>query len=261
MQLDILARTHVRILGKSFVAGCGASPVEHRVRAGDHPVGALPLLVGGHAEARRDQLDRLPGRAPRRPRSSRCTTRSASSSARAREHDRELVATEPVGVVAARARLRSASASSFSARSPASWPSVSFTRFKLSMSHRTTANYRVRPGHLAPEPRAEGAPVEEPGERIVGRLVAQLQRLVGGLQRGHRLVREQPQRLEARRGWEAAGRAARPPRSARAGGPAARRAARSASDETRRSGRGRRARSRARRLPPSRSSATSVGTR
>ena len=52
------------------------------------------------------------------------------------------------------------------------------------------------PFDLAHQPGAERAPVGQPGERVVGRLVTQARRLLGGVDRRHRLVREQPQRLQ-----------------------------------------------------------------
>ena len=117
------ARTYVRIPFKRLK---GSDPcrlatlrrrfacVEHRVGAGDQAVRALARLVRGHAEARL-RSGRIGSRAATETACcSRCTHPLGVELARAREHDRELVAAEPVGVVAAqpgaRARPRAAAA-------------------------------------------------------------------------------------------------------------------------------------------------------
>ena len=195
-------------------------------------LGGVERAVGGaHERARRSpasapvvatpiETETAAGCSAKRSRTERrrrSATAIAAASPAPRQHERELLAAEPrrhVGLAGALAQQRR---EDLEHRSPASWPSESLTRLKLSRSQISSETARA-PAMRASMPVAEAAAVAQAGERVVLGQVAHAGELV------RRLDRAAPPGWRTRaapagaRASAAAGRPGRRPRSGR--GPA-----------------------------------------
>jgi hypothetical protein len=162
--------------------------------------------VHGKAEARLDPLDPLGGGGrgglPQTPDHPLGVQPRGS-----RQHHGELVAAQPVGVVAAPESAPQRAREHPQGEVAGVVPER--VVHGLQVVHVAEDQGKRAAGALARldllrDATQERPPIRERRERIVGRLVAEPYDLVGGVERGHGLVREEPQRLHPRPGGQQA---------------------------------------------------------